>query len=103
LNGQSEELHNNGPALGIFSTVDYTNERKSLVPGDLLIIYTDGVVEVENQHGDPFGVARLIKVVSSNRQSLAKIILEQVIAETRAFSGSQTYLDDFTLVILKKE
>jgi serine phosphatase RsbU (regulator of sigma subunit) len=48
-------------------------------------------------------VARLIKVVSSNRQSLAKIILEQVIAETRAFSGSQTYLDDFTLVILKKE
>jgi len=103
LNGQSEGLHNNSPALGIFSAVDYINESKTLAPGDILIIYTDGVVEVENQKGDPFGVKRLIKVVSTYRQSPAKIILEKVIAETSAFSGSKTYLDDFTLVIVKKE
>jgi serine phosphatase RsbU (regulator of sigma subunit) len=61
------------------------------------------VVEIENHKGDPFGVERLMILVSQYRHLPAKALLQKVINETKSFSGSQTYLDDFTLVIVKKE
>jgi serine phosphatase RsbU (regulator of sigma subunit) len=103
LDGRREALLANGPALGIFGEAEYFNESKFLSYGDILILYTDGVVEIENHNGDPFGVERLMTLVSQYRHLPAKALLQKVIAETKAFSGSQTYLDDFTLVIVKKE
>jgi sigma-B regulation protein RsbU (phosphoserine phosphatase) len=103
LDGRREALLANGPALGIFGEANYFNESKFLSYGDILILYTDGVVEIENHKGDPFGVERLMILVSQYRQLPAKALLQKVIAETKNFSGSQTYLDDFTLVIVKKE
>ena len=103
LDGRTEALLANGPALGIFGEADYFNESKFLSYGDILILYTDGVVEIENHNGDPFGVERLMTLVSQYRHLPAKALLQKVINETKSFSGSQTYLDDFTLVIVKKE
>ena len=103
LAGRSEGLLSNGPALGIFSNADYYNESKFLSYGDVLILFTDGVVEIENQKGEPFGVKRLTAIVNKHRQLPAKDLIQKVIAETKSFSGSQTYQDDFTLVIVKKE
>jgi len=92
----------NGPALGIFSNIDYVNESKQLFPGDILIMYTDGVIEMDNPKVESFGIVRLKKVLTENWDLPAADLIQQVISYTKAFSGFQSYLDDFTLLIVKK-
>jgi sigma-B regulation protein RsbU (phosphoserine phosphatase) len=100
--GEPEFLAANRPAFGIYRKVDYVDETKPLIEGDIVILYTDGVVEIENTKGQQFGVSRLITIISQNQELPASGLIQQVIWETQAFSDFQTYLDDFTLVILKK-
>ena len=100
--GISEYLESNGPAFGIYSNINYVNERMHLLNGDILIMYTDGVLEMENPDGKVYGVENLVNLITKNRALPAKDLIQQVIAQTQAYSGFQTYLDDFTLVIVKK-
>ena len=100
--GRTEELKINGPALGIYTSVNYNNESMHLTEGDILVMYTDGVMELENLHGENFGIDRLREVILKNKENAAKDLIRQVIRETKKFSGFETYLDDFTLVIIKK-
>jgi phosphoserine phosphatase RsbU/P len=101
-NGRSEKLNKNGPALGIFNKVSYENETVSLSEGDILVMYTDGVVELENPTGETFGIDRLRNIIIKNKERSAKELIEQVIHETQKFTDFVTYLDDFTLVVIKK-
>jgi len=100
--GKSDLMMTNGPALGIFSNIDYVNESKQLFPGDILIMYTDGVIEMDNPKVESFGIVRLKKVLTENWDLPAADLIQQVISYTKAFSGFQSYLDDFTLLIVKK-
>jgi sigma-B regulation protein RsbU (phosphoserine phosphatase) len=101
--GSSSTLHVNMPALGIYRNVNYKDESTTLSPGDILVIFTDGVVDTENRQGKAFGGKILMNVIAENRSLPAKDIIQKVISETRIFSEFQPLLDDFTLVILKKE
>ena len=65
-------------------------------------MYTDGVVEMENPDSKVYGVENLVNLITENRALPAKELIQQVIAQTQAYSGFKTYLDDFTLVIVKK-
>ncbi len=100
--GSSESLQSNGPAFGIYSKVDYVNETKNLSHGDILVMYTDGVVDIENPDGEPFGIERLKKLVTKYTELTVKEMIQKIIRETQAHSGYLTYQDDFTLVIVKK-
>jgi phosphoserine phosphatase RsbU/P len=102
-NGKLETLDANGPAFGIFSNVGYVNENMTLSAGDILVMYTDGVIELENQTGEAFGFDRLKNLVSHYKELAAKDLIRKVVSETGAFSAFKTPLDDFTLVIIKKE
>jgi len=102
LDGRVESLQFNGPAMGIFEKTNYVNETIELTPGDILVIYTDGVTELENPEGEAFEVERLIDIVTKNRALKAAELVQLIIQETQAFSGYQTYEDDFTLVIAKR-
>lgn len=100
---QVESLTANGPAFGIFNNVGYTNENLTLSPGDILVMYTDGVVDIENPAGEAFGCDRLKALIAQNKTLSAQGLIRRVIQETRNFSDNQIPLDDFTLVIVKKE
>jgi len=100
--GSSEFMTTNGPALGIFNKIDYVNESKQLSSGDILILYTDGVIEMDTPRVESFGIVRLNKILTENRDLSAADLIKKIISHTRAFSGFQTYLDDVTLVIVKK-
>ncbi len=102
-NGDSESLHANRPAFGIYDQVDYVDEIKKISHGDILVVFTDGVLDVENYQGEAFGSTRLMNVIAENKGSSAKNMIQDVISETKVFGGFQPYQDDFTLVILKKE
>ncbi len=68
-----------------------------------MVLYTDGVFELMNQHDETFGLPRLVQVLCENRQLPAAEIILKVIQATQVFSDDYGYLDDFTLVIVRRE
>ena len=84
----------------MFAGLKYEPREVDLAPGDVLVLYTDGVVEIEQADGTEFGVQRLSVVVQGLRSLPAAEIIGAVAAATRDFAGTDVYQDDFTLVIV---
>jgi phosphoserine phosphatase RsbU/P len=98
----TDKLVPSGPALGIFKDGIYETSSLTLQPGDFLILYTDGVIEMENAEGEFFGEPRLEEVICENNRLSVGDIQEAIVQATRSFTGQELYRDDFTLVILKR-
>ncbi len=73
-----------------------------LLPGDAIVLYTDGITEAENINNEQYGLKRLIKVIKENWQEAAEEIKQAVINDLWQFIGEQKLLDDVTLVVLKQ-
>ena len=77
--------------------------------GDVLFLYTDGVIEASRiNKSDPsqrefFGENRLLTLLTKNRDKNANVILQLTMNELKQFYGSETYIDDFTLLILRRK
>ena len=100
--GSLVNLKVRGPVLGMVKDARYTSEKLPLVSGDILAMYTDGVVELTDQEGVAFGVERLTMALHQGRDLPAAELIQMIIQATQQYSGSQSYLDDFTLVIIKR-
>jgi sigma-B regulation protein RsbU (phosphoserine phosphatase) len=90
-----------GPPIGLFPHLEFRREVSSVEPGSVLVIYTDGVSEAENQHDDQFGVDRLTAVVSSARSASATRIHGDIRGALKEFVGDEPTHDDSTLIVLK--
>ncbi len=101
--GPRETLPSGGPALGMWREACFATGSVALRPGDILVLYTDGVIEAMNGSGEMFGVDRLERVIASRRHDAARDLVEAVVDATRAFAGRSTYEDDFTLVVVKRQ
>jgi sigma-B regulation protein RsbU (phosphoserine phosphatase) len=87
--------------LGVTDEVSLQSVRVDLRPGDVLVLYTDGVTEAINDHEEEFSEERLVKVITENRGESAATILERILAAITAFAGDRPQHDDITLLILK--
>jgi serine phosphatase RsbU (regulator of sigma subunit) len=74
-----------------------------LNPGEVAVLYTDGITEAENQDGVRYGLDRLIEAVSRNWHLSAAQIKQAVIDDLRRHIGEQKVFDDITLVVLKQK
>ena len=74
-----------------------------LVPGDGLVLYTDGVTEARNLKKKLYGVERLCEVVRHHWQQPASHIQKAIIADVRQYIGTQKVYDDITLLVLKQK
>jgi len=101
--GGRDMLPSGGPALGMWRDASFTPGSASVRPGDTLVLYTDGVVEVTNPSGDMFGVDRLEEVIRRRSGDSSRDLVRAVVDTTRTFSGRPGYEDDFTLVIIRRE
>ena len=101
--GARDLLAVGGPALGMWHGATFVPGEASLLPGDTLVLYTDGVVEVMNAANEMFGVDRLEQAIRRFPRDSSRNLLEAVIEATRAFAGREGYEDDFTLVIIRRE
>jgi serine phosphatase RsbU (regulator of sigma subunit) len=97
--GHVEQLGVGGLALGIEGGQVYEERRAQVVPGGVLVLYTDGVIEARRE-GELYGVDRLAAVVSEARSLAAADIARAVIADCRAFAGEPG--DDCAVVVIKK-
>jgi phosphoserine phosphatase RsbU/P len=103
VDGTIERLTQSGPSLIIIPETQYTTGTAVLREGDLLVLYTDGVVEVFNGAQQEFGNERLEEVACQARGGSADEVLREIVAATRGFSGPAITHDDSTLVVVKRE
>ena len=100
--GRYIKLTTGGPPLGLLAGARYLAGEVTLEPGDLLVLFTDGVVEAEGPGGVEFGVDRLAEVVREARGLPSADVIHEVLRATAAFGESEEYEDDFTLLVLKR-
>ena len=90
-----------GLPAGLFPEAIYDTACVDLLPGDILVFYTDGVIEAENTEGQEYSKDRLIETVRMNSTQGARELVRTIHSSVLAFTGKQELQDDFTLVILK--
>ncbi|MBD3309144.1 SpoIIE family protein phosphatase [candidate division KSB3 bacterium] len=94
-------LDTEGIFLGLWESADFEEHTLALQPNDLVIFYTDGVVEAMNEAREMFRVERLCDVAKAHTHSSASQVLQRIYAELVQHSGSATRSDDITVVVLK--
>ena len=97
--GHVDFLRNGGPVLGPTPDATYTRGFANLQPGDLLCMYTDGIIEACDKKDQEFGTERLLRVVKANRNRSAQEIGQEVLA--RVGKWGRAGQDDRTVVIVK--
>jgi phosphoserine phosphatase RsbU/P len=98
--GSSQLLSCGGTVVGLFDNLSFPEATVQLRPGDLLVTYTDGVTEPENDYGE-FGEERLIQLVRTNRHLPLERITEIVAGAVADWIGEAEQPDDVTLVLAR--
>jgi len=104
--GGIERLSTGGPPFGVPlfvpEEVPYQSGRVQLQPGDLLFIFTDGVVEAVNEPGEEYGEKRLLPCLqSAPGDSSAADVLRRVMLDVNSFVGFVRQHDDITCLVLR--
>jgi len=95
-------LARTGMLLGVEPAATYEEHSARLAPGDLLLLYTDGVTDAINPAGQLFGKARLEELIRRECHRPAEQILERLTEAVRGFTLQTAPFDDITLVLLKR-
>lgn len=100
--GAFESLMGSGIPLGADPDWTYTeNRRPWLAPGQVLVLYTDGIHEARSAQDDVYGRDRIMKVVAANAAATASAIVNALVADLREFKAGLPLEDDVTLVVIK--
>ena len=84
---QPQELYSGDVMVGVFPRVDYQEQTIKLNPGDLLLMYTDGIVEARNSEKELYGEERLIQMILDNRDKEVEEIKEAICRDVREYVG----------------
>jgi len=87
--------------LGVLPNSDYESDRIDLRHGDVLVLYTDGAVEAENQAGEQYSAERLSETVRLHLQQNASELIETIYGSVTQFRETKVFADDLTLVVVK--
>lgn len=92
-----------GPMVGLLPGATFGEGRALMRPGDVLVIFTDGLVEAENpETGEDLGEQAIINVVRNHQAASADDIFEQILVATFKHLGDGGFKDDVTLVVVKR-
>ncbi|MEP7341713.1 MAG: SpoIIE family protein phosphatase [Acidobacteriota bacterium] len=101
--GEVTTLDIGGFPVGITQFCDYREGWVELEPGDVLVIYSDGVTESQNEEGEEFDESRLVEIVQKNRGRTAAGLRDRIDEALAKFVGKAKTVDDLTLVIVKRK
>ena len=109
-NGEgAQELVLTGIPLGIYGDQTWGQAEVQLEPGDLLVLYTDGITEARNGQGALFGEERLLESVNAqldsagSRRPSAQEIQDAILAHVHRFAGDVPQSDDIALAVLGRD
>jgi serine phosphatase RsbU (regulator of sigma subunit) len=100
--GEHEELGATGLPLGLLPVGEYERRDLSLAPGDLVVIYTDGVTEAANPQGEEYGLERLVALCRRHAGSGAPVLAASLQADLDAFACGVPFGDDRTFILLRR-
>ena len=99
--GTMTELEATGIAMGAQEDAEYQSKVCPLAPGDVMVLYTDGITEGNNEKGEMYGEERLNEIIRSSVGLPAQEILEKILDDLTKFSGSAPQYDDITLMVIR--
>ena len=97
LSGQSDR---SGPALGLLPGALYNTSGTSLLPGDRIVLFTDGLIEAEDVDARQFGMDGLTTSLRRNLERQNNL-LASIEKDVRSFAGSNDLQDDVCLVMVQ--
>jgi len=100
--GSYEQISGGGPVIGILPSIDYSEHRLQMSPGDTLVIYSDGVTEAADLQSEEFEVERLAEAVIASRHLPAQEMVSEVNRAVAEFTGAAPQSDDITLIVAKR-
>jgi serine phosphatase RsbU (regulator of sigma subunit) len=100
-NREIERLTEGGPPVGLLPDSVYRSAEVLIEPGDLLVLYTDGVVEAENSDGEAFGAERLEEEIMRKNDRSPREIIEAIHGQVAFFSQDKSAVDDLTIIVLQ--
>jgi sigma-B regulation protein RsbU (phosphoserine phosphatase) len=92
-----------GVPIGIMEDVVYLQAKVKLAPGDIVMMYTDGVTEMRNAAKEEYGIDRVKKFLIDNNQANAEELVEKLVRDVDDFRGEVPPHDDETMLIFKRE
>jgi phosphoserine phosphatase RsbU/P len=95
--GEVVEIVENGLMLAAFNFATYVTAVHPLAPGDRLLLYTDGLLEAANAHGEEFGPHRLSQLLKQSAQRNAEDAADDIVSSLRTWARAQN--DDLTVLI----
>lgn len=100
--GRVTQLNVNGMVVGAFAQARYDESTLSLEPGDLLVLYTDGITEPENEYGEMFGEERLIATIERVRERSNEEVIAAVFEAVEAWIHAPDSNDDMTMLLVRR-
>jgi sigma-B regulation protein RsbU (phosphoserine phosphatase) len=101
-NGEAERLDVNGTVVGAFPFAKYDESRIELKSNDLLVCFTDGITEPENEYGEMFGEDRLIDLIARSSHLNDEQIVEVVLDSVREWTATDELQDDMTVLLARR-
>jgi phosphoserine phosphatase RsbU/P len=99
--GRVIRMNSSCPPVGMFSEETCEVASSGLSPGDVLVLYTDGVTEAQNRAGEEFGSQRLSDFVRRGSSGSAEELMRGIVHSAADFSGDAGFSDDVTVVVVK--
>jgi sigma-B regulation protein RsbU (phosphoserine phosphatase) len=99
--GEVRRLETGGTVLGVFERVRFDEEKVPLRPGDVVVVFSDGLSEALNDAGEEFTDERLLASVTAHRHQAPQQLLDGLLADVRSFCGKATPNDDITIVVVR--
>lgn len=92
-----------GVPIGIMEEVDYKQAKVKFHPGDMVVLYTDGITEMRNSVKEEYGLHRVHKLLMENHELSAAEFLDLLINDVEIFRGETPPHDDTTAMVFKRE
>jgi len=102
VDGHLESLSDGGPVLGVVPEASFARGSDQLNYGDVLLVYSDGVLEAHNYADEEFGFDQLEVQLRSSRNGFADAILFSMLGAVQDFVGGCPQADDMSLVVVRR-
>jgi len=100
--GKVRTLESSGLCLGMLPDMTYDVRKEALIPGDVCVLYTDGITESRNKANEEYGGERLAEVCGKHVQAMASELMDAVFTDLDAFTDKAPAADDRTLVVIRR-
>jgi phosphoserine phosphatase RsbU/P len=99
--GKIEVIEATGLPLGLFDDAEYDELNFKAKPGDMFVLFSDGILDARNKGGELFGRGRVEKIVSQNSQAPADVLVKAIFSAVAQHAAGEEAFDDQTVVVIR--